>query len=180
MKTLLIAAALAVAAVPAIAQNTSPASQAVQESDGPMTVTDFAKLAGIGGMFEIQSSQLAQTQSLNKDVLAFAAMMIKDHEKFADEMKSMVAAAQIPGKLDDTHEQMMEKLKTASGTDFDRSYRSMQIAAHEEAIALFEGYIKKGDDPKLQAWASQTLPVLQMHLKHAQELALPQTTGQLQ
>ncbi len=41
---------------------------------------DFVKQAAISDMFEIQSSQLAQERG-NADPKAFAATMIKDHEK---------------------------------------------------------------------------------------------------
>ena len=46
----------------------------------------------------------------------------------------------------------------------------MQIAAHKDAVSLFERYGKEGDNAELKAFANKTLPHLQMHLKMAQEL----------
>ena len=37
--------------------------------------------------------------------------------------------------------------------------------AHREAITLFEGYGKNGDDPRLKRLAEETAPALKAHLE---------------
>jgi putative membrane protein len=44
------------------------------------------------------------------------------------------------------------------------------VKDHEKAVALFEKQAKRGDAEELKQFASQTLPVLQEHLKMARSL----------
>jgi putative membrane protein len=64
----------------------------------------------------------------------------------------------------------LDDLKSKTGKDFDRAYDQMQVAAHEDAVALFETYSKSGDNPDLKAWAAKTLPHLKEHLALAKKL----------
>ena len=66
--------------------------------------------------------------------------MIKDHTKTSNELKSLMkqgdAQKALPSQLDDKHTQMLNQLKSASGANFDRSYKQMQVQAHEDAVNL--------------------------------------------
>ena len=62
------------------------------------------------------------------------------------------------------------QLNSLNGAEFDDEYNSMQVAAHKDAVSLFERYAKNGDHAGLKAFAAKTLPHLQQHLKMAQEL----------
>ena len=46
----------------------------------------------------------------------------------------------------------------------------MQLAAHKDAVSLFERYAKGGDNATLKAFAAKTLPHLREHLKMAEDL----------
>lgn len=187
MKTLYLAAALAMLAMPAFAQTgastakNAAAGTAAQEA----TPQQFVTKAGIGGMFEIEASKLAASKSKNPDIQEFARMMIEDHSKADRELKALVgqgAAGQqvkIPAKLDDQHARKLEQLQAAAGSDFDASYKQMQVDAHREAVALFSSYAKTGDNPELKRWAAATLPTLQQHFVHVQGLQTGQRTGDL-
>ena len=75
----------------------------------------------------------------------------------------------LPAQLDQKHQAMLEKLKTA-GAGFDREYISQQQTAHQEALALMQGYAASGDNPKLKALAAQTVPVIRDHLTMIDQL----------
>lgn len=141
---------------------------------------DFVKQAAISDMFEIQSSQLAQERG-NADQKAFAATMIKDHEKTSAELKSMVSTSEskaaLPTALDSTHQGKLDKLKSLKGAEFASAYNSDQVEGHKDAVSLFERYAKGGDDPKLKEWAGKTLPNLRHHLEMAQDMAAGKTVG---
>jgi putative membrane protein len=182
MKALVVAAALAAFAIPAYAQSSKPAAPGMSPSmsSGKSAATkkapstaDFVKKATIAGMFEIESSKLAQQKSQDPKVQAFAKMMIDDHTKAADELKSKtqgVSGATMPAKLDAAHQKKLDALKSASGAKFLRQYKSDQVQGHREAVALFQGYSSGGDNADLKSWAGQTLPTLQHHLQEAQNL----------
>ena len=66
-------------ATPSFAQEAAPpAAAATQSVSDPAT---FATKAGIGNMFELESSALAQNSTQNPDVLAFAQQMTADHSR---------------------------------------------------------------------------------------------------
>jgi putative membrane protein len=50
-----------------------------------------------------------------------------------------------------------------------RQYIQSQIAAHKQAIALYQNEMRNGTNQALKAYAGQTLPHLQSHLTMAQQ-----------
>ncbi len=135
---------------------------------------NFVKSAAIGGMFEEQTSQLALQKSQNAVVKEFAQRMISDHTAADNKLKTVLTAAKVnaatlPKELDSDHQTTLAELKrAANGAAFDKQYLAAQTNAHSEAVSLFEGYAKNGDNPVLQQFASDTLPTLK---DHAKELA---------
>jgi putative membrane protein len=179
MKALYLAAALATFSAPVMAQTTtSPA--AISE----LTAKSFVKMAGVSNMFELQTSQLAIKKSKNGDLKTFASQMVKDHNKLRSELETLVTNGgaekrQVPTRLDAEHAQKLKQLQSALGDDFDRSYKQMQVDAHQQAVSLFQSYSQQGDDAMLKAWAATTLPTLQQHLEQARNIQLTEQTGSL-
>jgi putative membrane protein len=147
---------------------------AAQTTSGASVGSDeFVKKAGVSGMFEIQSSELALKASSNADVKAFARQMIKDHTKASKELKSTARASgegKVPAALDEQHQALLSELQGKKGEAFDKAYVGEQVQAHDEAVTLFSAYSQSGDDPKLRQFASETLPTLKMHQDHAKKL----------
>jgi putative membrane protein len=186
-RAIVLAGVCAFLAAPAFAQspperNTPPANAAPQsaaplaaqtQTAAPSTA-DFVKTAAVAGMFEIQSSKLALQKKVRGDH-AFAEHMIHDHSIIGAQLKRLVkrdhVQAAMPRKLDDEHQQMLDKLRKESGADFDKDYDQMQLKGHQEAVALFQSYAQNGDNPALKSWAAKTLPKLQDHLTMAEKLS---------
>jgi putative membrane protein len=180
MKYLAPCLALALLATPAMAQSVGEKTGINSTLGIAPATADFVKQAAISDMFEIQSSQLAQERGDAADK-AFAATMIKDHEKTASDLKSMVSSGDLkvtlPTELDSAHQSKLDKLKSLRGGDFSARYQLEQVSGHKDAVSLFERYAKGGDHPKLKEWADKTLPSLRHHLQMAQELAAGKTVG---
>ncbi len=178
-RSFLAGAALVAALVPfaVLAQSASSSYPSSPEQIQPATVTDpqeFTTKAAGAGDFEIQSSQLALTASQNADIKAFAQMMIDDHTKAAEGLKTAATAQgniTLPTGPDADTTAKLQQLKAATGADFDKLYVQMQTDAHVDAVALFSGYSRNGAAGPLKDFATQTLPTLQMHYQHV--LALP-------
>jgi len=173
MRKLVLAAALLALAVPARAQNAPPAGQRAAVS--PAT-RQFADRAAMTDMFEIEAGKLAQQKSNIPAYKDFAQMTIDDHTKTTEQIKSMLPklpGVQPPQQLDAQHRALLDKLNTASGGAFERLYKADQIKGHREAIAMFEHYSRRGDNPDLKKWATDTLPTLHKHLQHAEALPRP-------
>jgi len=126
----------------------------------------FVSNASQSDMYEIEAAKIAQTRSKNPDIKAFAKQMITDHTALMNSMKPLAqAAGQTPAdKLDQRRQGFIDNLKSASDADFDKTYVDQQVAAHEEALSLMQGYAKDGSDAGLKGGASKAIPKVQMHL----------------
>ncbi len=138
------------------------------------TTADFVKEAASSDMFEIQSSQLAAERATDQGTKAFAAKMIADHQKTTGDIKGMVTSgavkAEIPTAMIPTHQALFDKLKDLQGADFTKQYHDEQVTAHKSAVSLYERYAKGGDNAGLKDYTAKTQPILEEHLKMAQDM----------
>ena len=125
----------------------------------------FVRKAGLSNTFEVEAAKLALTRGKAPDAKTFAADMIKDHTAAGAALAKAAAeqGIEVPKQLDREHGQKLEALKAATDADFDQAYLSTQVSAHEEAVALFDDYIKHGSGGPLGAFAESTLGTLRTH-----------------
>lgn len=137
-----------------------------------ITPASFVQMAAVGGLFEVQSSELATTAGQSAEVKAFAQQMITDHTKANQELQQLAASKnlQVPATLDQKHAATLKELAGKSGEEFDKAYGQAQLRAHRMAVRLFEQGSAGLQDPELKAFATKTLPTLQQHLQKAQSL----------
>lgn len=171
IRALIMTTALTLA-VPAFAQDTAAPTTAI----APMNVTDpaeFGAMASISNLFELESSTLALEMASSADVKAFAQQMITDHTKAAQDMAPAAAEEGImpAEELDERHQDMLDALSGLEGEEFDAAYIEAQALAHDEAVALFEGYSVNGEEGPLKTFATATLPTLQSHRDHVHGMA---------
>jgi putative membrane protein len=135
--------------------------------------SSFYKNAAEGGMSEVELGQLAQQKAANPSVKDFGAMMVKDHSAANDKLKALAASKQV--SLPDSPSMMQKasktKLNMMSGESFDKSYVKGMIDDHKQDIKEFQKEASEGKDPDARAFASATLPTLQMHLEKIQAIA---------
>jgi putative membrane protein len=181
MKHSLLALGCILLAGPALAQSAGEKTGINSTLGIAPSTEDFVKEAAISDMFELQSSKLAEEKGTAEEK-RFAGQMITDHTKTTNELKNLVEGgkvkAQIPTKLDTSHQSKLDKLKNASGKHFSSDFNSDQVTAHKDAVSLFERYAKSGDNPELKGFAGKTLPTLRHHLEMAQELGKAPNVGQ--
>ena len=65
----------------------------------------------------------------------------------------------------------IEALRAADAATFDQTYLMQQIAAHQKALAMVQGYAQSGDVPALQQHATAVAGPIQQHLNRARELS---------
>ena len=173
MKRTEIVLACLLIATPAFAQSVGEKTGVNSALGLAPTTADFVKEIAISDMFEIASSQLAQEKGTAAEK-TFATMMVVDHTKTSNELKSLVSSgkvdAKIPAGLDEVHQSKLNKLTSANGQDFALAFQTDQVNAHKNAVHLFERYARSGENAELKSWAGQTLPALKHHLDMAQNL----------
>ncbi len=135
---------------------------------------DFATEAAISDMFEIRSSKLALDKVTDGATTSFAKQMIKDHSKTTAEVENLVASgkvsAKLPTGLDSSHQSLLDKLKSLSGTDFEKEYHDDQVKGHKDAVDLFKRYAKGGKNADLKRFAESVLPTIERHFGMAQNI----------
>ena len=167
---------------PTTAAATDPAAApadtatAPAEAQDPASVTEpqaFVDMATVSNMFEIESSKVALDKATAPDTKTFAQHMIDDHTKAGDDMKKAADAdgMKLPASLDAKHQATVDRLSGLSGETFDADFLAEQVAAHEEAVALFTNYAANGAPGALKDFASKTLPTLEGHLEEVKKIS---------
>jgi putative membrane protein len=136
---------------------------------------DFVKEAAYGGLMEVELGKYAQKNAQNKRVRNFGAMMVKDHSKANDELKSLAQKKNydIPNTLDDKHLKMVNDIQEKRGADFDKEYMNQMVDDHEKDVDQFKKFAENNNDKidaDLKSFASKTLPVLLMHEDSAKNI----------
>lgn len=132
--------------------------------------TDFAVEAADGGMFEVQLGQLAVTSASSPQVKQFGQMMVDEHGKANEELKTLAQEKNItlPATLSDKRMEKYNDLAKKSGDEFDEAYIDLMVKDHKEDIDKFKKEADKGNDMAIAAWAAGKIPVLEHHLQMAE------------
>jgi putative membrane protein len=132
--------------------------------------TEFAVDVADAGMLEVQLSQLALANASSPQVKQFAQMMVDDHTKTNDELKSIAATENItlPSALSDKGMKVYNNLAEKTGAEFDKDYIDQMVKDHKDAIDKFKKEADDGKDSVLVNWASGKLSTLQHHLQLAE------------
>lgn len=150
---------------------TPPAGEAAM----PGSPQEFVDMAAASDMFEIESARLAQEMGSSQAVKDFAAMMIEDHTTSTANLKAAAAEAEpaltVAPELSAEQQTQLDQLRQA-GDQFDALYKQQQVAAHEKALAMLEGYADEDGPAPLTTFASETATVVEGHLEHARELTV--------
>ena len=136
----------------------------------PTNAMDYGRMAGASDLFEIQSGQMALQVSQNPDVRAYAQMLVQHHTMTSNEMMAAARAAGMappPPMLDSRKQAMMAQLQSTPANRFESTFLSIQMTAHQEALALHSHYAARGDVPQLRAVAARAVPIVRQHLEQA-------------
>lgn len=119
-----------------------------------------------GGMAEVMAGKLAARKGHSEQVKEFGQRMVDDHSKANDELKRLARSKgmALPSDIG-KHRAMIAKLSRLSGAAFDRFYVREMVKDHEMDVAAFRKEAKSGRDTEVKAWADQTLPTLEEHLR---------------
>ncbi|HLJ64579.1 MAG TPA: DUF4142 domain-containing protein, partial [Stellaceae bacterium] len=163
MREILVAASLAALAVsfPALAADTKN------------TMNDrFVDKLARDGQSEVEVGQLAQQKASSPAVKSFAQRLVSDHEKANQQLMSIAGkeGIAVPSTDKPENDPMRTKLEGLQGAEFDRAFVEAQIADHKKDIQYLEREEKEVKDPALASFIRQTLPVMESHLKMAEEL----------
>lgn len=163
------------AALTALGLSLLAACLPVQAAETILATSDaeFLKQAAHNGLAEIEASRLLQQNGSDPKLKAYAADMISDHSRVAEELKQLAANKQVA--LDDgpssAQRAELKLLHVHKGDKLDEAYvRSYGIKLHQNTILLFRNAIGSAKDPQVKAFAEKTLPGLEHHLQMAETI----------
>ena len=124
-----------------------------------------------GNLAEVQMGHLAQQKGQTDAVKSYGEMLVTDHS--ANNEKATQLAEQngmsAPNEPNAKQKANYEMLSRLSGAAFDRQFAKMMVMDHKKNLGVFKREAAKKNDP-LGQYASETLPVLEKHLRAAEEL----------
>jgi len=136
------------------------------------TDEDFIREATSDGLVEVELGRLASQRAASPAVRQFGDRMVRDHTAANQELLAIASARGMApaARLEPEHQALRDRLATLSGAPFDQQYMSEMVRDHTKAVADFERQSRTATDPALRAFAAKTLPVLQEHLRLAQQI----------
>lgn len=125
---------------------------------------------------EVAAAKVALSKAQSSEVKAFAQQMVKDHS--AALTKVQAAAQQkgvaLPTEPDAAHQAMAAKLEAQSGSAFDKMYmENAGIKDHQMVLSKLQSDATNIKDPDVKALADEHTPVVEQHLKAAQQMSMP-------
>jgi putative membrane protein len=143
-----------------------------QQAQAPSGAQDFLKTVAAEHQFEIQAAQLAQQKSTNRSVTQFASSMVKDHTQLLNDTQKVAQQynVQISTDLPQKHQNSLDKLQSASGTEFDQTYVQTMVSNHQEDIRMLNNHIQAADFAPTRDLAQAALPMIRKHYEMAQDL----------
>lgn len=154
----------------------SGASGATASSSGKLSSADQKALKDMAqaDIDEVEGGKLALSKSQNSDVKAFAQQMVDDHGQALTKVQAVAQqkGVTLPTEPDAKHKAMAAKLEKMSGDAFDKAY--MQNAGtkdHKMVLSKLQGDAKKIKDADVKAVADAHIPVVEQHLKSAEQMA---------
>jgi putative membrane protein len=133
----------------------------------------FLKTVALGGMMEVESGKVAQANSKNPAVIAFARQMVTDHSRANAELKSLAENFRVllPDAFPSAQRAHLDEMKKMKGATFDQHYMDMMIKDHAQTVAIF----KSGESLKtkeIKDFAKKVLPTIEGHYATAKALKI--------
>ena len=156
------------------AQNSSAGqtgSSAMLSSGDEKALKDMAQ----ADINEIAAAKIALSKAQSSEVKAFAQQMVDDH---GGALTKVQATAQqkgvaLPTEPDAKHKAMAAKLEKQSGGAFDKMYmENAGTKDHKMVLTTLQSDAKMIKDPDVKAVADAHTPVVEQHLKSAQQMSM--------
>ena len=153
----------------------SGAGQAAAGSGAKLSASDekAVKDMAMADMAEVETGKLALSKSQNSEVKAFAQQMVDDHGQALSKVQALAQArgVTLPTEPDAKHKAMAAKLEKLSGDAFDKAYMAgAGVKDHKDTKSKLTSDAKKIKDADVKALADQHMPVVEQHLKSAQQM----------
>jgi len=117
------------------------------------------------------AKELASKAGDNQALTTMADTIREDHKANQSALEALARQKNVTLKSYEKNQAAQEELDSLKGANFNKAFLNMDIKDHETAIASFRRAKEAlGSDPEVRVYIDQTIPVLEAHLKMAQNL----------
>jgi putative membrane protein len=107
----------------------------------------------------------------NQALVTLADTMRDDHKDNQTALEALASQKSVKLKSYEKNKAAEDQLDNLKGAQFNETFLSMDIRDHEKALAAFRRAKSEfSSDPDVRVYIDQTIPVLEAHLKMAQNL----------
>jgi putative membrane protein len=143
------------------------------------TDPQIAHIAYTAGVLDITAAKQAISKSKNKDVVAFANDMVRDHEAVNKQALDLVKKLNVTPEDNDTSKSLSKaaadkqaELAKLSGAAYDKAYVANEVAYHKTVNGALETtLIPSATNPELKNLLQTGLKIFQGHQQHAEHVA---------
>lgn len=140
---------------------------------------EIAHIAYTAGVIDIEAAKLAIAKSSNKEVVAFAEDMLRDHEAVNKQALDLVKKLNVTPQDNATSQALSkaaaDERTTLSGLDgaaFDKAYVDNEVAYHKQVNGALETVlIPSAGNGELKSLLETGLKIFQGHQQHAEHVA---------
>jgi putative membrane protein len=155
------------------------ASGVAWAQDPKLTDAQIAHVAYTAGQIDIDAAKQALQKSKNKDVVAFAKDMERDHAAVNDKALALVKKLKVTPQDNETSKALVkqatakrDELAKLSGAAFDKAYIDNEVAYHKTVDGALENtLIPSASNPELKDLLTTGLKIFQGHEQHAEHVA---------
>jgi putative membrane protein len=142
------------------------------------TDPQIAHIAYTADNIDIKAGELAEKKSKNKDVIAFAKDMVRDHTAVNEKALALLKKLKVEPQDNDTSRSLtkdadaeMQKLNSLDGAAFDKEYAQHEVTYHRAVNdALRTTLIPAASNSELKDLLSTGLKLFEGHQEHAEHL----------
>jgi putative membrane protein len=143
------------------------------------TVPQIAHIAYTAGVIDIEAAKQAIKKSKNKEVVAFANDMLRDHEEVNKQALALVKKLKVTPEDNATSKSLTKaaadersKLAKLKGAAFDKAYIDNEVAYHKQVNGALETLlIPSASNGELKSLLETGLKIFQGHEQHAEHVA---------
>jgi putative membrane protein len=154
------------------------AAMTVPTPEVALSDAQIAQIADTANSGEVEQGRYATLHATNARVKQFAQHMVSAHASIGQKMTATLhkegitpAASSQSNALSADAQQTLSSLKSATGSDFDKSYIDAQVKAHQAVLDTFDNkLIPNAQDAALKANLQLVRPMVAEHLKEAQDI----------
>ncbi len=132
----------------------------------------FLEETAENGILEITIGEMAIRRASQDEVKEMGQRLVKNYTEFSGELAELARkmGVTLPQELGKENKEKVEKLAGFSGALFNQEFLAEVIQDQKKEMSSFQEKAKHGKNPELKAWASKTLPKLEVNYLLARAL----------